>query len=233
MNQNRLTIELDLAMELGLPEAIVFAYIRSESYVAIDPSAIHAALPLSVGDLSQALVRLIALGAVSIQDSIPALGGAAGFVTDSKGLAALDLARTRVRSLSDYLDQSLGEKESHRVDHTQKDHSSFLQEVTANRSIEDHARACADARRAYESNIGGLTGHLVELIDAAVEEYGGVRVEKAILRAVEMNRRTWAYIDGILQRDRAQGGGSTGARPHQGEERVIEFPGGHTMTVRT
>ena len=51
----------------------------------------------------------------------------------------------------------------------------------------------------YETNIGELTDQLKLIITDNYDEYGGDWITEAISEAVRQNKRTWAYIEGILQ----------------------------------
>jgi len=58
---------------------------------------------------------------------------------------------------------------------------------------------------AFEENISQLTPHLSDVIGAAIDELSPAWVLAAIRLAVERNKRSWRYIDGILKSWRAQG----------------------------
>ena len=51
----------------------------------------------------------------------------------------------------------------------------------------------------YETNITEITDHTKELIEAAYDIYDSVWIAEAIGEAVRQNKRTWAYIEGILR----------------------------------
>lgn len=53
--------------------------------------------------------------------------------------------------------------------------------------------------RLYEQNIGILTPIMAEKLVDAIETYPGDWIEDAIAEAVTYNRRSWRYVDRILQ----------------------------------
>jgi len=57
----------------------------------------------------------------------------------------------------------------------------------------------------YEANIGPLTPRIKDEIQDAEKEFSAPWVEEAILKAVEYNKRNWAYIRGILTRWKQEG----------------------------
>lgn len=79
----------------------------------------------------------------------------------------------------------------------------------------------------YETNIGQLTAYLSELIAQAVDDFGAVLVMDAIKTATTANVRKWAYVNGILERWRANGRSKPKGQPtHQpGEKFKVQFPG--------
>lgn len=79
----------------------------------------------------------------------------------------------------------------------------------------------------YETNIGPLTAYLSELIAQAVDDFGAVVVMDAIKTATTANVRKWAYVNGILERWRANGRSRPKGQPlHQpGEKFTVQFPG--------
>lgn len=72
----------------------------------------------------------------------------------------------------------------------------------------------------YEQNIGILTPMIAEAIQAAQDEYPPGWIEKAILEAVEHNKRSWSYCEAILKRWKIDGprtgSRSNGSKPGQG-----------------
>jgi len=58
---------------------------------------------------------------------------------------------------------------------------------------------------AFQENISQLTAHLSDVIGAAIDDYSPAWVLAAIKLAVERNKRSWKYIDGILKSWQAQG----------------------------
>lgn len=57
----------------------------------------------------------------------------------------------------------------------------------------------------YEQNIGPLTPLLAEELMEAEDTYPGTWIEDAFREAVELNKRSWRYIQRILQRWAAEG----------------------------
>jgi len=51
----------------------------------------------------------------------------------------------------------------------------------------------------YETNIGDLTDHIKTIIAGNYDRYNGEWLTEAISEAVRQNKRTWAYIEGILR----------------------------------
>ncbi|HVB65043.1 MAG TPA: DnaD domain protein [Nitrolancea sp.] len=61
--------------------------------------------------------------------------------------------------------------------------------------------------RLYEQNIGMLTPLLADQLIEAIELYPDSWIEEAINEAVSLNRRSWRYIQRILQRWETEGRG--------------------------
>jgi DnaD/phage-associated family protein len=59
--------------------------------------------------------------------------------------------------------------------------------------------------RTYEQNIGLLTPLIVDALHSASERYPSAWVEEAIVLATQANRRSWRYIQRILERWEAEG----------------------------
>ena len=59
--------------------------------------------------------------------------------------------------------------------------------------------------KAYERNIGALTGMIGETLEADLREYGLPLCLEAINRAVRNNVQKWAYVQGILKRLKVEG----------------------------
>jgi len=106
-----------------------------------------------------------------------------------------------------------------------------LTETTSDSSSRDektrHNTGVASVFSAYETNIGPLTAHISELIALAVDDFGAVTVVDAIKTATEANVRRWNYINGILERWRANGRSKPKGKPtHKpGEKFTVVFPG--------
>ena len=66
----------------------------------------------------------------------------------------------------------------------------------------------------YEQNVGLLTPLIVDELTAAEREYPGDWIEEAFREAARRNRRSWAYVNRILQRWSVEGKGdqATGGR---------------------
>lgn len=59
--------------------------------------------------------------------------------------------------------------------------------------------------REYEQNIGAITQKTNDLLSDDFDQYGYELCSKAITEAVRQNKRTWAYVQGILKRWWANG----------------------------
>ena len=72
-----------------------------------------------------------------------------------------------------------------------------------------------------------LTAYLSELIAQAVDDFGAELVMDAIKTATTANVRRWSYVNGILERWRANGRTKPKSQPlHQpGEKFAVQFPG--------
>ena len=57
----------------------------------------------------------------------------------------------------------------------------------------------------YEQNIGMITPHIAELIKESENLYPVEWVEDAIKHASKQNKRSWAYIESILNRWKIEG----------------------------
>jgi DNA replication protein len=66
----------------------------------------------------------------------------------------------------------------------------------------------------YEQNVGMLTPLIVDELTSAEHDYPGVWIEEAFREAVRHNRRSWSYVQRILQRWAVEGKGdnATGGR---------------------
>ncbi|MGE3911129.1 MAG: DnaD domain-containing protein [Chloroflexota bacterium] len=73
----------------------------------------------------------------------------------------------------------------------------------------------------YEQNIGLLTPLLAEELTEAAENYPAPWIEDAFREAVAQNKRSWRYVQRILDTWASQGrgnGGTTGRRPQPAED---------------
>jgi len=62
--------------------------------------------------------------------------------------------------------------------------------------------------KAYENNIGNLSGVISEKIDADIQEYSGNWVFEAIQKATIQEKRSLAYVEGILKGWKRDGKGT-------------------------
>ncbi len=92
------------------------------------------------------------------------------------------------------------------------------------------------AFRLYEENIGELTPLIADQIKVAVETYPPAWIADAILEAVTYNRRSWRYIQRILQnwsrdgRSAGAGGGhEKDRRRHEGTLDPNKYRGGNHL----
>ena len=60
--------------------------------------------------------------------------------------------------------------------------------------------------RIYETEIGSLSPVVADKLRTALDDYALDWITQAISRAVEMNNRRWAYVQGILKNWAAVGG---------------------------
>jgi group I intron endonuclease len=86
----------------------------------------------------------------------------------------------------------------------------------------------AELTKAYEHNIGALTGMIGQTLEADLKDYGLILCLEAINRAVRNNVQKWSYVQGILKRMKREG--YTG-KPDKPSERpagkvTIQLPGG-------
>ena len=65
----------------------------------------------------------------------------------------------------------------------------------------------------YEENIGALTGIIADHLKDAERDYAPGWVEEAIQLAVEHEKRSWKYIQAILERWRKEGKHETARKP--------------------
>jgi DnaD/phage-associated family protein len=67
----------------------------------------------------------------------------------------------------------------------------------------------------YEQNVGMLSPLIVEELSAAERDYPGDWIEEAFRESVRYNRRSWSYVQRILQRWAVEGKGdqTAGGRP--------------------
>lgn len=64
---------------------------------------------------------------------------------------------------------------------------------------ETHEQKLKRLTRVYENEIGGITKHISEKIEAALEQHGVDQVEEAMKTAAAANKRSWSYTEGILR----------------------------------
>lgn len=65
-----------------------------------------------------------------------------------------------------------------------------------------------DLARHYEKNIGIITPTTADMLDADLKEYGLIFCRDAIDEAARQNKRSWAYVQGILKRWKTDGRGN-------------------------
>jgi DNA replication protein len=110
----------------------------------------------------------------------------------------------------------------------------FLNNETGRRAYEKSERAeDASPRRAprepalvdrpnifalYEQNIGLLTPMISEELKDAERDYPADWVEDAFRIAVKQNKRSWAYVSGILKRMKTEGRGDKKGKTWYGDE---------------
>jgi DNA replication protein len=111
----------------------------------------------------------------------------------------------------------------------------FLNNDTGRRAYEKSERAeSASSRRAarepatvvdrpnifalYEQNIGLLTPMVSEELKDAERDYPAEWVEDAFRIAVKQNKRSWAYVSGILKRMKTEGRGNKKGKTWYGDE---------------
>jgi DnaD/phage-associated family protein len=71
----------------------------------------------------------------------------------------------------------------------------------------------------YEQNIGPLTPLLAEELVEAEDTYPALWIEDAFREAVELNKRSWRYIQRILERWAAEGKTDETSRGSDGDRR--------------
>lgn len=89
--------------------------------------------------------------------------------------------------------------------------------------------------KAYENEIGLITHHVADMIVEAIDEFGHNLIVQAVHIAAEQNKRSWAYVEGILKRWRQEGRGanakSNGRKPGVPVGQKLTA-GGETFIVR-
>lgn len=68
----------------------------------------------------------------------------------------------------------------------------------------------------YEQNIGLVTPIIAEQLGEATEAYPAEWIEEAFQEAVELNKRSWRYIEAILKRWETEGRGEAPSGEHHG-----------------
>ncbi len=76
----------------------------------------------------------------------------------------------------------------------------------------------------YEQNIGPLTPLLADELKEAEDSYPAAWIEDAFRESVELNKRSWRYIQRILERWATEGKGDETARQRRKDDprRFIE-----------
>lgn len=80
--------------------------------------------------------------------------------------------------------------------------------------------------RMYEENIGTITPMVGERLLHAAETYPMEWVEEAFREAAELNKRSWRYVERILQKWAEEGRGNEGPEGDSFEDRKRRYLGG-------
>ncbi len=80
--------------------------------------------------------------------------------------------------------------------------------------------------RMYEENIGTITPMVGERLLHAAETYPAEWVEEAFREAAELNKRSWRYVERILQKWAEEGRGNEGPEGDSFEDRKRRYLGG-------
>src|SRR3990172_3686831 len=67
------------------------------------------------------------------------------------------------------------------------------------KGTEENEAELSELSRAYEKNIGALTGMIADMLVADLDEYGLQSCLDATAEAVRNNKRKWSYVQGILR----------------------------------
>jgi len=101
-----------------------------------------------------------------------------------------------------------------------------LQDALGRQPIDEVRVYRPNAFALYEQNIGTLTPMIAELLRAAETQYPVEWIEEAMRTAVAYNRRSWRYIETILQRWEAEG-------KSEGRDELVGEPSDPTSYFRT
>ena len=83
-------------------------------------------------------------------------------------------------------------------------------------------KGAAEVYTIYQNNIGMLSGVISEKLDADIKDYSDIWVIDAIQESVKQEKRSLAYVEGILKRWKREGRGSgkpkadAGLNPYEG-----------------
>jgi DnaD/phage-associated family protein len=87
----------------------------------------------------------------------------------------------------------------------------------------DTEPSAADIYKAYQNNIGELSGIISEKIDADIKEYTAQWVMEAIEKATVQEKRSLGYVEGILKGWKRDGKGTP--KPEKSNKRTIKIDG--------
>jgi len=86
-------------------------------------------------------------------------------------------------------------------------------------------KGAAEVYTIYQNNIGMLSGVISEKLDADIKDYSDIWVIDAIQESVKQEKRSLAYVEGILKRWKREGRGSgkpkadAGTNPYEGAKK--------------
>ena len=99
---------------------------------------------------------------------------------------------------------------------------------------EGSAAELAELTRAYEKNVGVLSGMLREMLADDLDEYGLQLCLDAMAEGVRNNKRKWSYVQGILKNWKRDGRGAsvgTNGKTAKPKSRTIVHPDGTLETI--
>ena len=113
--------------------------------------------------------------------------------------------RERQRKQQYYGNETQMKRNVTQINRIQNTESETETETETETNITSSSGDFAKLVREYEQNIGVITNKTSDLIFDDLEQYGYELCSKAITEAVRQNKRTWAYVQGILKRWWANG----------------------------